>query len=326
MKYLSSFIVLLLLSGPSGAQPSGPLVHTYSIVAVDPETGAMGAAVQSHWFSVGSLVIWGEAGVGVVATQSFVNPAFGPEGLERMKAGKSADEALRELVAADEGRAYRQVAMADRSGRVAAYTGDQCIYAAGHLTGDGFSVQANMMLDSTVWPAMAGAYRSASDLPFAERLVAALQAAEAAGGDIRGRQSAALLIVAPEATGNLWEDRLIDLRVEDHPTPVQELARLVRLHRAYEHMNRGDLAVEQGDIEGAMKSYGAAEGLFPDNLEMKYWHAIALANAGQLEAALPIFANVFAADANWRTLTSRLPASGLLQLEADDLERILEVR
>lgn len=324
-----SFILLYLVSclqaqtlRPYGPQP---LAHTYSIVAVDPKTGQMGAAVQSHWFSVGSLVIWGEAGVGVVATQSFVNPAFGPDGLALMKAGKGPEAALKELLAADPGAAFRQVAFAGKSGQTAVHTGASCIAAAGHQQGNGYSVQANMMLDSVVWSAMADAYERAANRPFAERLLAALEAAQESGGDIRGQQSAAILIVAPESSGQVWADRLVDLRVEDHPQPVTELGRLLKLQRAYDHMNMGDAAVEKGDIDGAMRAYGAAEQLFPENTEMKYWHAIALANAGRLEEALPIFAAVFAVDNNWRELTRRLPASGLLELDADLLKQLLEL-
>lgn len=306
-------------------QPYGdqPLAHTYSILAHDPETGEMGAAVQSHWFSVGSIVIWGEAGVGVVATQSFVNPAFGPEGLRRMAAGETPAEALKAMLADDEGRGYRQVALLDAKGSATAYTGDLCVAAAGHLVGDGYTVQANMMTDDKIWPAMAAAFEAGKGRPLAERLVAALEAAQAAGGDIRGQQSAALLVVAPQSSGQAWVDRRVDLRVDDHATPVAELRRLLTVHRAYEHMNRGDLAVEKGDTEAAKREYGEAQAMFPDNLEMKYWHAVALANAGQLEEALPLFGMVFQADPNWKVMTPRLINNQLLKVDQQALKRIL---
>src|SRR5918911_3278078 len=245
-----------------------------AIVARDPATGEMGVAVQSHWFSVGSNVAWAEAGVGAVATQSFIDPSYGRNGLELMRGGASAQEALRSLLAKDEGRDVRQVAMLDARGRVAAHTGAKCIEAAGDHTGKEYSVQANLMSNANVWPAMARAFESArGDL--ADRMLAALDAAQAAGGDIRGRQSAALIVVTGKPTGQAWKDRLFDLRVDDSPEPLKELRRLVRLQRAYNHMNAGDLAVEKKDNEGALREYSAAERLVPDKAEMGYWHAVA---------------------------------------------------
>ncbi|HYP52440.1 MAG TPA: DUF1028 domain-containing protein [Pyrinomonadaceae bacterium] len=300
-------------------------VHTYSIVARDPATGQPGVAVQSHWFSVGQIVPWAEAGVGAVATQSFVDPSYGKLGLDLMRAGKSAPDALRSLVAGDEGRDVRQVAMIDAGGRVAAHTGAKCIEAAGHTTGQNYSVQANLMLNATVWPAMSRAYETTQG-DLAERLLAALDAAQAAGGDIRGRQSAALIVVTGKPTGRAWSDRLFDLRVDDHPEPLKELRRLVRLQRAYNHMNAGDLAVEHKDNEGALREYSAAGRLVPDNLEMTYWHAVALVNMGRVEESLPLFRRVFAADPNWRTLTPRLPKSGLLPNDPALIQRIVGVK
>jgi uncharacterized Ntn-hydrolase superfamily protein/phosphohistidine phosphatase SixA len=300
-------------------------MHTYSIVARDPETGEMGVAVQSHWFSVGSLCPWAEAGVGAIATQSFVNVSFGPRGLDMLRGGQRAHEVLDTLIAADEGRDVRQVAIVDAQGNIAAHTGAQCIAAAGHTTGDSWSAQANMMLNHGVWPAMAAAFEASSG-PLAERLVAALEGAQAAGGDIRGKQSAALLVVRAESTGQPWEDRIVDLRVDDHPDPVVEIARLLRAHRAYEHMNEGDVALEQGDIEGALNAYRSAEAMFPENLEMRYWHAISLANVGRVDEALPMFASIFGQDPNWRTLTERLPAVGVLDVSEDELAKIARAK
>ncbi|MBN1640116.1 MAG: DUF1028 domain-containing protein [Anaerolineae bacterium] len=296
-------------------------LHTYSIVARDPESGELGVGVQSHWFSVGALCPWAEAGVGAIATQSFVNVSYGPRGLAMLREGRTAGEVVEALIGPDEGQAVRQLAVVDARGNVAAHTGSGCVPEAGHLLGDSFSVQANMMHNDGVWPAMAAAYR-ASRGPLAERLVEALAAAQAAGGDIRGRQSAALLVVRAASTGAVWEDRLVDLRVEDHPDPVVELARLLRLQCAYEHMNRGDAAMEAQDVEGALAAYRAAEAMFPENLEMKYWHAVALVNVGRIDEALPLFGAVFERDANWRTMTRRLRGVGLIAASDEDLERI----
>jgi uncharacterized Ntn-hydrolase superfamily protein len=300
----------------------GRPMHTFSIVARDPGTGEMGVAVQSHWFSVGALCPWAEAGVGAIATQSFVNVSFGPGGLAMLKEGASAGEVVEALISADEGREVRQLAVVDAQGNVAAHTGNKCVPDAGHLVGEQFSVQANLMLNDRVWPAMAEAF-AGTEGPLAERLVIALAAAQEAGGDIRGKQSAALLVVRAKSTGKVWEDRLVDLRVEDHSQPIAELRRLLRVHRAYGHMNQGDLALENGDVEGALDAYRTAGNMFPDNLEMQYWHAISLANVGRVDDALPMFRAIFAQNANWCTLTGRLPGVGLLNVSDEDLGRIL---
>jgi uncharacterized Ntn-hydrolase superfamily protein len=298
--------------------------HTYSIVARDPATGELGVAVQSHWFSVGSVVPWAEAGVGAVATQSFVDPSYGKLGLDLMRASKSAPEALRTLLAGDDGREVRQVAMIDAQGRVMAHTGAKCIQAAGHIVGKDYSVQANLMLNDKVWPAMSRAFE-ATQGDLAERMMAALEAAEAAGGDIRGKQSAALIVVSGKPTGRPWADRIFDLRVDDSPEPLKELRRLLTLHRAYNHMNAGDLAVEKQDNEAALREYEAAAKLAPDNAEMVYWHAVALVNMGRVDESLPLFRRVFAMDENWVTLTPRLPKSGLLPDDPKLIERIVRL-
>jgi uncharacterized Ntn-hydrolase superfamily protein len=301
-------------------------VATYSIVARDAATGQIGVAVQSHWFSVGAIVPWAKAGVGAVATQSFVEPSYGPLGLELMRLGRSAPEALRALVDTDEGRAVRQVAMVDAQGRIGTHTGDSCIVAAGHLKGDQFSVQANMMEHSTVWAAMAGAYKSASG-DLADRLIAALEAAEREGGDIRGRQSAALIVVGPENTGKPWNDRVFDLRVEDHPNPVEELRRLVRMQRVYNKLNSGDEAVTLDDLEGASRAYTEALKLATDeetNGEAAYWVGVTLADTGNIEAAIPYLRRAYKQDPRWAVLLTRLPASKLLPDDPDLLVRLLE--
>jgi uncharacterized Ntn-hydrolase superfamily protein len=301
-----------------------PLVATYSIVARDPETDEMGVAVQSHWFSVGSIVSWGEAGVGVVATQSFVNPAFGPDGLELLKSGMTAEQVVDKLIAEDEGRDVRQLAIIDVNGNVKSYTGKNCIPGAGNIVGENYSVQANLMLNDKVPAAMSKAFEESKG-PLAERLMAALFAAEKVGGDIRGKQSAAILVVKGKSTGKVWEDRLIDLRVEDDPYPLDKLDRLLKIHRAYGHMNAGDLAVEHGDMELAMKEYSAAEKMFPDNEEMKFWHATTLVNNGDLEGSLPLFKDVFKKNGNWKILTPRLFSIGLLNVNKEQLQKILSV-
>jgi uncharacterized Ntn-hydrolase superfamily protein len=330
MRAVIIFLLLLTIvfSTAAGAsdKPAIPLrpVHTFSIVARDPNTGELGVAVQSHWFSVGSIVAWAEAGVGAVATQSFVDPSYGKNGLDLMRSGKSATDTLKELLEKDDGREVRQVAMIDAQGRVDAWTGKNDIQAAGHIVGNNFSVQANLMLNDKVWPAMARAFESTKG-DLAERMLAALDAAQAAGGDIRGRQSAAIIVVTGKPTGQAWKDRTFDLRVDDSPEPLVELRRLVKLQRAYNHMNAGDLAVEKKDNEGALREYGAAEKLVPNNAEMIYWHAVALVNMGRLDESLPLFRKVFAMDKNWVTLTPRLPKSGLLPDDPKIIERIVSV-
>jgi uncharacterized Ntn-hydrolase superfamily protein len=324
--FLLLLTVVFSTAGVAADKPAIPLrpVHTFSIVARDPATGELGVAVQSHWFSVGSIVAWAEAGVGAVATQSFVDPSYGKNGLDLMRGGKSAPDTLKELLEKDEGREVRQVAMIDAQGRVDAWTGKNDIQAAGHIVGKDFSVQANLMLNDKVWPAMARAFESTKG-DLAERMLAALDAAQAAGGDIRGRQSAALIVVTGKPTGQAWKDRTFDLRVDDSPEPLLELRRLVKLQRAYNHMNAGDLAVEKKDNEGALREYGAAEKLVPNNAEMIYWHAVALVNMGRLEESLPLFRKVFAMDRNWITLTPRLPKSGLLPDDPKIIQRIVSV-
>ena len=306
-------------AGQNHPELNDPLAHTFSIVAIDPATGEMAVGVQSHWFAVGTIVSWGTSGVGVVATQSFVNPAYGPQGLQLMAQGKSAGEALKILTDRDEGRDFRQVAFLDVHGNVANYTGEKCIRFASGEAGDHFSVQANMMLNDQVVPAMSRAYREGEALPLAERVLKAMVAAQEAGGDIRGKQSAALIVVGPDRVEEPWLDKKIDLRVDDHPEPLKELERLLSVHRAYDHMNRGDLAVEHNDMQLALEEYGAAEALFPENLEMKFWKAVSLANSGQLGEALPIFKTVFKGDANWRELVRRLPESGLITVSDEEL-------
>ncbi|MGM0580422.1 MAG: DUF1028 domain-containing protein [Bacteroidota bacterium] len=324
MKYLIPLLLLFCFNSLSQNKPNDPLAHTYSIVARDAETGEMAVAVQSHWFSVGTAVSWGEAGVGVVATQSFTNKSFGLRGLAMMKSGLSPQEAMDSLINNDEGQAFRQVAILNTKGQVASHTGAKCIDEAGHINGDNFSVQANMMLNKTVVPAMETAWKKNEDLPLAERIVAVLKAAQAEGGDIRGKQSAALLIVKGEATDEPWNDKVLDLRVDDHENPISELDRLVKVFRAYEHMNQGDLYVEEGAMQEAMNEYNAAMEMFPENLEMQYWTAITLANDGKIDKAVKMLQKIYQADSNWRELTKRLPKVGLLEVEQKELDQLIK--
>jgi uncharacterized Ntn-hydrolase superfamily protein len=312
----------LLLPLPSRA--ADPLAHTFSIVARDPVTGDLGVAVQSHWFQVGTVVPWAEAGVGAVATQSFSKIEYGPHGLALMKQGKSPQEALDQLLAEDPQRDVRQVAMIDAQGRVAVWTGPKCIAAAGHQKGDGFSVQANLMDKPTVWPAMARAFESAKG-DLADRLLAALKAAQAEGGDIRGRQSAALIVVHAKKEAEPWQGRTIDLRVDDNAEPIAELERLLSLHRAYEEMNQGDDAAAKSDFATALGHYTKASKIAPGIVELPFWQAVTLFMGGQEDKALPIFRDVFAREPRWARLVPRLPAAGLLPDDKKKIEKILSV-
>lgn len=303
---------------------TGPLVHTYSIVARDATTGEIGAGVQSHWFSVGAIVPWAIAGVGAVVTQSFTNPAFGPEGLRLLAGGRSPREAVEELVCQDEGRDFRQLAIIDTQGRSFAHTGKKCVAEAGHRCGSNFSAQANMMLTDRVWGAMAEAFER-SQGPLAERIMTAMEAAEEEGGDARGRQSAAILVVRGKSTGQVWRDRLVDLRVEDHEEPLREMRRLLRVHRAYESMDAGDEAMERGDMEGSLRHYSTAESLFPENEEMVFWHAVALANNGRFEESVPLFGKAFERNGNWKVLLPRLVRPGLIRIDQSRIKELLEL-
>jgi uncharacterized Ntn-hydrolase superfamily protein len=340
-------LIALLLLAPAAFAQMRP-VHTFSIVARDAQTGDIGVAVQSHWFAVGQIVPWAEAGVGAVATQSFVDPSYGQLGIELLRTGKSAPDALRGLLASDKACDVRQVAMIDTSGAVATFTGANDIRAAGGIAGNGtasevkcgsaggtltvgrdFSVQANLMSNDKVWPAMDKAFRETSG-DLADRILAALDAAQSVGGDIRGKQSAAIIVVKGKSSGKRWSDEIFNLRVDDHPEPLRELRRLVALQRAYNHMNAGDLATEHGDNEGALREYAAAEAIAANTTgvppsryaEMMYWHAVGLVNMKRVDEALPLFARAFKIEPGWRELTPRLPKSGLLPDDAKLIERI----
>lgn len=302
---------------------------TYSIVARDAASGELGVAVQSHWFSVGTVVPWARAGVGAVATQSNVDISYGPLGLELMAAGKSAPDALESLLRSDPQRDTRQVAMIDHKGRIGVHTGSECGPYAGHVFSDNFSCQANLMRSKKVWTAMAKTFRSKSNSQkgrktsnFAERLVDTLFAAERAGGDIRGKQSAAILVVSPLIAANYWSGRRIDLRVEDHSEPLPELRRLLRLHRTYEWANKGDELAAIGNFRNASQAYSRASKYAPEFEELQFWQAISLVNLGKHGEAEPIFRRVFKKNKDWIKLARNLPAiRSLPKAEADRLLR-----
>jgi uncharacterized Ntn-hydrolase superfamily protein len=275
---------------------------TYSLVARDPDTGDLGVAVQSHWFSVGSIVSWAEPGVGAVATQSIAEPAYGPRLLERLRGGQGPRDALDELLAADEQSSVRQVAVVDGSGAVAVHTGDGCIPYAGHVEGDAFTAQANMMAGPEVWPAMAEAF-TASTGPLPRRLLAALDAGESAGGDVRGRQSAVLVVVPAE--GEPWQ-RTVELRVEDHHDPLGELRRLLDLADAYAIATEGDDLVGEGRHEEAADRYRKAAELAPASDELLFWAGLALAQGGDIQGGTERIRSAIAMHSGWRDLLARL--------------------
>jgi uncharacterized Ntn-hydrolase superfamily protein len=323
-----SIVILAVVTGWAHAavvdgKPVRP-VTTYSIVARDPETGELGVAVQSHWFSVGSVVPWVEAGVGAVATQSLTEISYGPLGLELMRSGKTAKQALDGLVEMDDNPQWRQVGMIDAEGNRAVHTGNKCIREAGHAAGDNFICMANLMEKNTVWEAMAEAFRSAEG-DLADRMLAALDAAQDEGGDIRGRQSAALVIVSGEPTGIPYRDRVVDLRVEDSPSPLRDLRRLLTISRAYQFMNQGDELLAEQDNVGALAAYGKAMELAPQITEIQFWVALTLFTNGQETDALENFRQVFARDRNWVEVLRRLPSADLLENDSGQVDRILSV-
>jgi uncharacterized Ntn-hydrolase superfamily protein len=276
---------------------------TYSVVARDPGSGDLGVAVQSHWFSVGSIVSWAEPGVGAVATQSIAEVAYGPRGLDLMREGVAAADAVPRLLAGDELAQYRQVGVVDAHGEVAVHTGSDCIPHAGHVTGEGFACQANMMARPGVPEAMAAAFEDSSAGSLAERLLAALDGAEAAGGDVRGRQSAALLVV-PSA-GEPWR-RVVDLRVEDHDDPLAELRRLHRLHRAYELADRADRLLGDGRAGDAGPLYEQAASLAPESDELLFWAGLGAAQAGDMDTAVRRVREASRRNPRWPELLGRL--------------------
>lgn len=294
---------------------------TYSIVARDPETGAFGVAVQSHFFGVGPVVPWLRAGIGAVATQALANVSLGPMGVALLAEGRPADAVLDALVASEPDRDQRQLGVVDRTGRAAAYTGSACIRDAGHVVGDGFAVQGNLLRSASVWPAMAGTWTGAAELPFWERLLAVLDAGEAAGGDVRGRQSAALVIVDGTVRDDAWDGVLMNVRVDDHADPLGELRRLARMSAAYRMM--GELESANDDARPVEQRYADARRLAPDAVELAFWRALELGAAGDLVGARRELGVCFAADPTWREALRRVAAAGLAGDDADRVEALL---
>ena len=283
---------------------------TYSIVARDQKTGQLGVAVQSHYFSVGPVVPWARAGVGAVATQSMVEVSYGPIGLDMMAGGKSAKETLESLLKTDAKAETRQVGMVDSKGVVATHTGSRCIDFAGQSVGEGFSCQANLMRNDTIWGAMEKAYLNNSDLEFSERLVSTLEAAEEAGGDVRGKQSAAILIVSPNLYPNPWMGRLLELRVEDSSRPLEELKRLVKLKRGYEWAEKGDDLLSSGKIKESSEAYARALEYAPENEEILYWKGITMLASSLQEEGRRILVEVFKKNKSWVQVTRSLIDKG----------------
>lgn len=283
---------------------------TYSIVARDPETGRFGVAVQSHYLGVGPVVPWLEAGVGAIATQASVNVAFGPTGLELLRAGSSAEQVVAALLAGDETPQVRQLGVVDAKGQAAAHTGTDTIPAAGHLVRDGFTVQGNLLASDTCWPAMAAAYEEALSAgePFVERLLRTLEAAEREGGDVRGRQSAAIMVVDASLQQAAWRGRLMDLRIEDHPDPVPELRRIVTVQLAYDLLNEEGDAAKAGASED--ERYAEARRMAPDAYELVFWMALEYAKRGDIEHARREMAVAVAADQSWRRTLEHLAQAG----------------
>jgi uncharacterized Ntn-hydrolase superfamily protein len=316
-KYVEAPSPLGTLSG-STVRPT----NTFSIVARDPVTGDIGVAVQSHWFSVGSIVTWAEPGVGAVATQAFAEPSYGPKGLALMRDGVPPADAIAQLTAADSQQASRQLGFVDALGRVASHTGAKCIAFASSKVGDGYAVQANIMSNDKVVPAMAQAYETTKG-DLTDRMLAALEAAQAAGGDLRGCQSAAMLVVSGKRSETPWLEKKIDLRIEDTAKPLVELRRLVTLARAYDHMNQGDVALEKKDIDAASNHYATAQRMVPDNVEMAFWAGVTLAGGGKYEAGLPMVRRAIVADPVYAELLKRLvDPPGLISKE--NAARLLE--
>jgi uncharacterized Ntn-hydrolase superfamily protein len=293
---------------------------TYSLVARDPETGELGVAAQSHFFALGPLVTWAEPGVGAVATQSFAEPSYGPQGLALMREGRPAAEALESLVADDPHPELRQVAMVDADGAAAAHTGAGCVSAAGHRVGAGISGQANMVESPAVWEGMLAAFEAA-DGDLAGRLLAALDAAEAAGGDMRGRQSAALLVVGGERMERPWEGVRVDLRVDDHPDPLGQLRRLLDHRRAYDLIGRalfipgvitGRFAAGEVDVDATAAELARAQELLGDNPEPTMWRAVLLARAGRIAEARQDLRRATTATPRLAEFAHRLADAGFL--------------
>lgn len=314
-----------LLYDQKSILPSNSIKYagTYSIIAIDKDNEQIGAAVQSHWFAVGSLIIWAKAGVGAVATQSIIEPKYGVSGLALIRDGQRASNTLDILLNDDYLKNFRQVAMIDCFGDVKAYTGNRCIMEAGHITGKNYSVQANMVKNSDVWSEMEKKFtESSGDL--AERMLCALEAAESAGGDLRGSQSAALVVVNLKKTGKIALDRIFDLRIDDHLEPIKEMRRLLKIARAYKRMEIGDGYFVKGEFEKAAKSYGRATEISPEKIEPKFWYALALAASGEMDKAIPKLSFVFGKEPKWRQMLMNISKNEIIPMGKSIMRNIIE--
>lgn len=284
---------------------------TYSIIGFDTEAGEIGIGVQSRWFHAGQDLAWIEPGVGAVCTQAMTEPSYGPGGLELLRAGRSPAEALEQLTAADPGRDVRQVAIGDLTGRFAQHTGSRCVASAGHAAGENCCAQGNMLASDACWGAMVAAFE-ASDAPLADRLLAALDAAESEGGDARGRQAARLLVRPSQPTGSPWSDRIVDLSVVDHPQPLVELRRLLALHRAYRRLSHALDLVGAGDVASAVAEVDAAAASAPDDDQIAFWRSTVLGASGRPGDAVAAFQSAVRAHPGWPQYLQSCVDAGLL--------------
>lgn len=298
-------------SGPAGLTTA--YCSTYSIVARCPETGRLGVAVESHWFDVRNTVAWVQPGVGAVATQAATNQAFGPRGLALMKAGKSPNEALAVMETEDPVFARRQVGMVDTQGRVSGHTGELCVGHASSFAGEGYVAQSNLMENEGVPEAMGKAFES-TEGPLEKRLMAALEAAEKKGGDIRGGQSAALVVIEGTSSGDPLKDRVVDLTVPDHPHPVAELGRLLKLHEDYSGYGELLEAAKNGETQ---KVKGMVDNLSPEAAELRFWSALELFNAGEKKDACKVLDDLFARKPGFRAVLPRLVPAQIIPEGAD---------
>jgi uncharacterized Ntn-hydrolase superfamily protein len=300
-------------------------ISTYSIVALDRKNNQMGVAVQSHWFSVGSVVPWAESGVGVVAVQSMASPSYGVLGLSMMRQGESPRKVLDILAKQDISPGGRQVAMINVKGELAVDTGPDCLPEAGHYVGHDFSTQANLMRNDKVWKSMAESFES-SEGELATRLLFALKSGQDAGGDIRGMQSAAILVVKTFPSGKSWEDKILELRVEDHPQPLKELERLMRLHKAYVHANRGDALSAMKKSAEAFVEYDLSVKMAPEVDELKFWKAVTLAANGRVNESIPIFRDAFKLNPDWKIFLKKLVNNSLYPITEEMYSKVTSVK
>jgi len=295
---------------------------TYSIVAHDPSSGQLGIAIQSRYFGAGRHVPWIESGVGVIASQAFANPVHGHEGLRLLRSGQGPDEVVTTLMRGDPGQTQRQVAIMDAQGRVAVHTGSGCVAAAGHVIGTNCCAQANMMAKDTVWSAMVRAFENAAG-EIADRLVAALDAAEGEGGDIRGKQAAALIVVSGKPSGIPRLDHQVDLRVDDHPDPVGEIRRLLRYARAHHRANQALMKASASDFAGALEDLDACCAAFPDDPEFLGRRALMLLPLGRVDEARATLGRAKAIHAGGNELLLRFADAGVIPVRRQMLEPIL---